>query len=170
MSTRSLATRSPLTKRASCARSSTTRARRSSWSAAGARTRPPGTRPCSTSSLWLPAPFRAATPAPRCVRPSRAITPISSTSCCTRIQTRTTTVCAITSASWSPFWRPQAPTTLSSRSPRSSSAWPSTTCTWWVISSTVAAALPRLWTVSHLPFARHSVGQPRPAVDGRCGR
>ena len=32
------------------------------------------------------------------------------------------------------------------RSLRSSSAWPSTTCTWWAISSTAAAARPRLWT------------------------
>ena len=38
----------------------------------------------------------------KCVRPSRAITPTSSTSCCTRIQMRTTIVCAITSASLSP--------------------------------------------------------------------
>ena len=146
MSTRSLATRSPLTKRASCVRSSTTRARRSSWSAASARTRPPGTRRCLTSSSWSLARFQAATRAPRCVRPSRATTPISSTSCCTRTRTRTTIACAITSASWSPSWRPPAPTTLSSRSLRSSSAWPSTTCTWWAISSTEAAARPRLWT------------------------
>ena len=146
MSTRFLATRSPLTKRASCARSSTTRTRRSSWSAASARIRPPGTKRCLTSSSWSLVRFQAATPAPRFVRPSHAITPTSSTSCYTRIRMRTTIVCAITSASWSPSWRPQAPTTLSSRSPRSSSAWPSTTCTWWATSSTAAAALPRLWT------------------------
>ena len=79
--------------------------------------------------------FRAAIPAPRCARPSRAITPTSSTSCCTRIRTRTTTACVITSALSNPSWRPPAPTTLSSRSPRSSSASPSTTCIWWATSS-----------------------------------
>ena len=90
---------------------------------------PTGTRRCLTSSSWSLAHFQAATRAPRCVRPSRATTPTSSTSCCTRTRTRTTIACAITSASWSPSGRPPAPTTLSESLASLIKRRPSTTCT-----------------------------------------
>lgn len=61
--------------------------------------------------------------------------------------------------------RPPAPTTLSSRLPRSSSAWPSTTCTWWATSSTAAAARPRLWTACSPTIRSTSSG----AITTCCG-